>query len=65
MIGKGFTLKDSLEPPKIRREYARIKAARKALDKRAAALRKRVNAYNRKARRERCAHYAAVLRIKP
>jgi hypothetical protein len=65
MIGKDFTLKDCLEPSKIRREHNCIKAARKALDKRVRALRKRLNAYNKKARRERCAHYAAVLRIKP
>ncbi len=64
MIGKDFTVKDVLEAGKITREHHRIKAARKA-------LRKRLNAYNRKARRERwrqgrltSEHYAPVLRIK-
>jgi hypothetical protein len=54
-----FTVKDSMEGWKIMRDYRRFKDMRKS-------LRRRVAKYNKKwARRERCAHYAPVLRIRP
>jgi hypothetical protein len=53
-----FTLKDAREYEAILRDYRRFKEVRKT-------LRRRVASYNKKARRERCAHYAAVLRIRP
>jgi len=53
-----FTLKDAREYEAILRDYRRFKEVRKT-------LRRRVAGYNEKARRERCAHYAAVLRIRP
>jgi hypothetical protein len=58
MIGRDWTLKDHLEAGAILRDYEHFKEMRKS-------LRRRVARYNKKARRERCAHYAPVLRIKP
>jgi hypothetical protein len=53
-----WTMKDMKELTAILREHKRFKKMQKE-------LRRRVERYNKKARRERCAHYAPVLRIKP
>jgi predicted DNA-binding transcriptional regulator AlpA len=53
-----WTIKDLVERTAILREHKRFKKMQKE-------LRRRVERYNKKARRERCAHYAPMLRIKP
>jgi hypothetical protein len=55
---RGMTWKDVVEARAILRDYKRFKEMRKS-------LRRRVAKYNKIARRERCAHYAPVLRIRP
>jgi hypothetical protein len=58
VMPRGMTFKDALEYSAILRDYRRFKGMRKSLQR-------RVAKYNKIARRERCAHYAPVLRIRP